>query len=461
MANSTAVRRLQHYAGGNFIYPDPPAAAKIDTCVHCGLCLNVCPTYQELGYEPDSPRGRVYLIKAVAEGRMEIGPTFEEHIYNCLDCRACETACPSGVPVGSLIEEARGQIEAARARSGLGGFLRRLFYRSIFPYPGRVRLLNRVGYLAQRSGLLGWLRRRRFFGLLPAHLAQMEAVLPPFSPRCSSETLPLELPPVGERRARVGLLTGCIMDALFADVNWSTARVLQANGCEVVVPRAQNCCGALAVHGGERATAKLQAKRNIDAFEAARVDAIIVNAAGCGAALKEYGELLADDPEYHARADAFAANVRDVSEFLAELGPRRPEHPVEATVAYHDACHLAHGQRVRAQPRQLLRLIPGLRLVELPESDRCCGSAGVYNITHPDMAQRLLDRKVDNVPAAADVVATGNPGCILQIRLGARQRGRPFDVLHPVTLLDRAYHGSAAGPGGPEAPRPAGGGGSA
>jgi glycolate oxidase iron-sulfur subunit len=399
----------------------------------------------------DSPRGRIYLMRAVAEGRLTWEGRTTDHLGLCLGCLACETACPSGVHYRHLLEQARADIRRTAPQSFADRFLHEVIFARLFPYPRR---LGRALATYQRTGLQRLVRRGSLHRWLPARWRAMEAVLP--SQRPPGEPLPAVISPYedslpltkgGQGRgardqpvARVGLLTGCVQSVLFADVNATTARVLAASGCEVVVPPQQVCCGALASHNGDRDAARRFARRNIDIFGAHDLDAIIVNAAGCGAAMKDYGMLLQDDPDYAEKAAAFSARVRDVTEFLAALWQERPPvlRPLSARVTYHDACHLAHGQRITAEPRQLLRLIPGLDLVELPEADWCCGSAGVYSIAQPEMSQRLLQRKVKHLTSTgADLVIACNPGCLLQIRQGLEQAGSGIEPLHLVELLER------------------------
>jgi len=420
-------------------YPDPPDEEKWSVCIHCGMCLDACPTYQVEKLEHQSPRGRVHLIKAAGEGRIALDEGLYDPVFQCLDCRACETACPSGVQVGSLIEAARGQLYQAMPPRGWKGMVGRLFLRHIFPHPKRLHFLGKLLRFYQRSGLQAAARKLGLLSLLPGHLRGMEAALPEIPESPSRKRLPKVSPARGERKYRVALLTGCVMDVVYGGVNEATVRVLTRNGCEVVIPEGQRCCGALQVHAGDRETAKKLARQNIDAFLEAGVDRVIVNAAGCGSAMQEYGELLAGDPEYREKAARFAAMVQDVSAFLDEIGYEPPSGRVEGTVTYHEACHLAHGQRVRQQPRKLLKSVPGLALVEMPDAARCCGSAGVYNLTHPDMAGRLLEKKVDDIPEGVDYVAMGNPGCMLQIAMGIRKRGGRERVVHTVELLDEAY----------------------
>ena len=409
-------------------------------CVHCGLCLPACPTYTELGVEMDSPRGRIHLMRAYADGRIGLTDHFETHIGQCLDCRACETACPAGVHYGSLVEAARAEILEKRPRSPFNRLLRHLVFEILLPSPFNLSVVFLPLRLYQGLGLQKLVRKLGLTKLLPSRLRDMESMVPSMPSRSLKGELKPFMPAKEKATYRVGLVTGCVMNEMFTHVNVATTRVLNENGCEVVIPGQQTCCGALQVHSGERTVAETLARKNIDAFEEAEVDAVIINAAGCGAQLKEYGDLLAGDPAYRDRALAFSARVKDVHEFLAGIPLKEEMGTVRARVAYHDACHLAHGQGVREQPRSLLSLIPGIELVELEEPDWCCGSAGIYNITHPEMADRLLARKMDHVrQAEPDVVATGNPGCILQIQQGIRRGGSEIEVLHPVELLDRAY----------------------
>lgn len=408
-------------------------------CVHCGLCLNACPTYRVTSLEPESPRGRIHLVHAAAEGRIEPNERFGEHIYLCLMCRACETACPSGVQYGRIAEAAREVL--GPPGSGSERMATMFAFRHLLPFPWRLRLLGRLLRFYQRSALGRLIHR-----MLPARLQAMEALLPQVPDRFFSPQHEV-FPAIGFRRARVALLGGCAMSVLFGDVNDATVRVLQRNGCEVVVPRTQGCCGALNIHNGETQAAKAMARRNIDAFLATGVDAVIVNAAGCGAAMKEYGYLLRNDPAYAAKAEQFGKLVKDATEFLADLGILAPPGSIDLTVTYQDPCHLAHGQRVRAQPRKLLAAIPGLRVVEMSGSDRCCGSAGIYNVTHPEMSQQLLAEKMEAIQqtGAAAVVAP-NPGCMLQLQYGARQVPSSLKVFHLIDLLDQAYGGPETSP---------------
>ena len=409
-------------------------------CVHCGLCLDFCPTYRVLGHEADSPRGRIYQIRQVYEGKLSAdNADFREHIYACLDCRACQTACPSGVQYGAIIEAARAVAEPISPSEKTVG---RAILGSVFTRP---KLLDAAGVglrLYQRSGAQLALRRSGLLKLLPQRLREMESMLAPAQGGIRRWSAPQVTPARGKVRYRVGFIEGCIMPQLFGDTNAATVRVLAANGCVVYSPPRQGCCGALQMHTGDRPTAQELARRNIDAFSGLGLDAIIINAAGCGSTLKEYGVLLRDDPAYAERAEQFARQVKDVSEFLASIDLVKPTRSVPMTVTYQDACHLVHGQGIRNQPRQLLRQIPGLKLVEMKDSDVCCGSAGIYNLTHPDISVQLLEQKMDCVLATgATAVVAPNPGCTMQLAYGARRRGTTLQFFHVVDLLDRAYDG--------------------
>ena len=401
-------------------------------CVHCGLCLNQCPTYRALHIEAESPRGRIHLVRAAAEGRIAPNERFGNHLYLCLMCRACESACPSGVQYGRIAEAAReilGPPGSPFARA-----VQKAVFKYLLPFPSRLRIFARLLGLYQRSGL-----RRLVELALPERLREMQSMMPAvprrfFNPR--SETMPA----IAQTRARVGMLSGCVMSVLFPEVNEATLRVLRLNGCDVVIPKKQLCCGALNVHNGETVAAKAMARQNIDAFLESKLDAVVVNAAGCGAAMKEYGYLLRDDPAYAEKAGRFGRLVRDAGEYLFDLGPRALQRPIERVVTYQDPCHLAHGQKIRSQPRALLRAIPGIELREMNGADRCCGSAGIYNLTHPEMSQELLKEKMAAIAeTGAEIVVAPNPGCMLQLSYGARRYGPPVEVLHLMDLLDRAY----------------------
>jgi glycolate oxidase iron-sulfur subunit len=416
----------------------PPSNDIIETCVHCGFCLPVCPTYVLWGQEMDSPRGRIYLMKLASDGAAEMNPKWISHFDSCLGCMACMTACPSGVDYGKLIEATRAQIERKTVRPA-GEKLHRRFMFAIFTHPDRLRRLRLPLLAYQKLGLQALLRGSGLLKLLPKKLQAMEALLPKLGPNEATAEI---TPAVGAKRRRVGLLLGCVQREFFPQVNAATARILAAEGCEVIAPHAQPCCGALLVHAGEEAAAVEFAKKTIDAFERANVETIVTNAAGCGSNVKEYGHLLRDDPGYAERAKRFAAKCKDVSEFLAELEPRAPRRPLNLRVAYHDSCHLQHAQGVRSQPRALLSKIPGLELAEIPESAVCCGSAGIFNLVQPDTANELGDRKAQLItPLRAAIVATGNPGCLLQLQSAFARSGQKTPVVHIVQLLDASIRG--------------------
>jgi glycolate oxidase iron-sulfur subunit len=411
----------------------PPAPDLINQCVHCGFCLPACPTYALWGEEMDSPRGRIYLIKMASEGTTEMTPKWVEHFDTCLGCMSCMTACPSGVDYGKLIEATRAQIERRHPRS-FGERLHRTMIFSLFPHVGRLRVMRPLLQFYQRSGLRSIVSK-----MLTGRLAVMEKLLPALG---QHHEIPALTPAKGTKRKRVGLQLGCVQREFLSEINAATVRVLAAEGCEVVAPTAQGCCGALQIHAGEEAPALDNARRMIDEFEKANVDVIITNAGGCGSNVREYGHQLRDDPQYAERAKRFSAKCRDVSEFIAELGPQAPRHPVNLRVAYHDSCHLQHAQRVRTQPRALLASIPGAEILDIPEVALCCGSAGIYNMVQPETAQTLADRKADWIaPLKADVVATGNPGCLIQLQSALDRKGEKTRVLHTVQVLDASIRG--------------------
>ncbi|GAC1473522.1 MAG: heterodisulfide reductase-related iron-sulfur binding cluster [Isosphaeraceae bacterium] len=407
-------------------------------CVHCGLCTASCPTYVETSDENDSPRGRIYLMRAVADGRLGLSAEVRHHLDLCLDCRACESACPSGVQYGKIIEPFKVAIARATPKAERPSRLQRWILQHLFPHSSRVKLALAPARLLQKLGWLDLAETSGLTRLLPPTLRRMQAMLPALGP--SGSQLPEVLPALGPKRARVVLFLGCVADAMFPETNAATARVLQQNGCEVVIPRGQACCGAIHYHSGAEEPALALARKNLAAFQLEDFDALIVNAAGCGAMLKDYAHLLpAID---HEAASRFVAKVKDISEFLVSLGPIAPTHALPLTVTYHDACHLCHAQQIRSQPRQLLAMIPGVTLVPLEESELCCGAAGTYNLTQPEMSERLGRRKMDNLAATgADMVVTGNVGCILQIARKIKERGSAMQVAHPIDLLDRAYRG--------------------
>ncbi len=426
--------------GGAFDDHNPPDAALIGDCVHCGFCLPSCPTYVLWGEEMDSPRGRIYLMKEGLEGE-PMSDSMVGHFDACLGCMACVTACPSGVQYDTLIEQTRAQVERRHDRPPKEKALRGLIF-SLFPYPKRLRLLRGPLRALQATGLDRAMRRTGLLERLAPQLAAMESLAPRLG---RAEPLPELIRATGTRRMTVGLLTGCVQGAFFPGVNSATARVLRAEGCDVVVPRSQGCCGALSVHNGREEEAQRFARALVDSFEAGGVERIVVNAAGCGSSMKEYAALLADDPAYSERAQAFADRVRDISELLDELGPVAPRHPLEMTVAYHDACHLAHAQGVRDAPRRLLGAVPGLELREIAEGDLCCGSAGTYNITNPEPARELGDRKAKNIVATgAQVLVTANPGCLMQVTSAIERSGHPMGMAHTIEVLDASIRGVPA-----------------
>lgn len=405
-------------------------------CVHCGLCLTACPTYRETGRETSSPRGRVYLMRGVAEGTIPLGEVVAEEASLCLGCRACETACPAGVPYGALLEATRAATVGAGLRDGLAARIERAALRELVPHPRRLHLATSALALAQRLGL-----DRVAALFLPARLREMQALLPAIPPAAERGRLPVHTPARGTVRGRVAVFEGCIMPELFGRVNAATLRVLAACGLDVVVPAGQGCCGALAAHSGELETARGLARRNLAAFDPSAVDAIVVNSAGCGAAMREAEHWLPGE------ARDFAAKVRDVSEVIAEAGLPSDLAPVPGTVCYDDPCHLVHAQGVSQPPRRLLEAIPGLTLVPHEDPGACCGAAGIYNLTEPAMSMRILDRKMDALEAAdPDFIASGNPGCLMQLATGAAARGLGAEVLHPVELLDRALAGRSPRP---------------
>jgi len=418
-----------------------PPVNLIDDCVHCGFCLPTCPTYLLWGEEMDSPRGRVYLMKMGLEGGAQMNETYVGHFDKCLGCMACMTACPSGVQYDKLIEATRAQIERNYPRSLPDKLFRRMLVET-FPHPNRLRLMAAPLWIYQASGLRWLMQHSGILNVLPARLKAMESLLPPISLSGLQQKIAERTPAQGTQRRRVGLLLGCVQRVFFADVNAATVRVLAAEGCEVIAPKEQSCCGALMVHAGQEQDALELARRTIDVFERADVDTVVINAAGCGSSVKEYGWLLRDDPVYAERAKAFAAKCKDISEILAELEPRAVRHPLPFKVAYHDACHLQHAQGVRVQPRDVLKTIPELEVVEIPEAAICCGSAGIYNMTEPEPAQELGERKARNVlKTQADALATSNPGCLLQITNGLARAGHSMPAMHIIELIDASIRG--------------------
>jgi glycolate oxidase iron-sulfur subunit len=421
----------------------PPAQDLVDDCVHCGFCLPACPTYLLWGEEADSPRGRIHLLRAGLDGRASWNDNFQRHFDTCLGCMACLTACPSGVRYDRLIEAARPQVERHGRRGAAERLLRALIF-WLFPHPRRLRLAAWPLWVYQRSGLQWVVRRSGLVRLLPRRIAAMEQILPRIRPGALYGGVPTHVAAQGPPRRRVGLLLGCVQRVFFRDVNGATARVLAADGCDVEIPREQGCCGALMLHAGRAVDASTAARRLIDVFEPLNVDHVVINAAGCGSAMRAYGELLADDPAYAERARAFAAKCLDVSELLADLGPRADRHRVAKRVVYHDACHLQHAQGVKQPPRDVLRAIPGVELCEAAEADLCCGSAGLYNLLEPETAGVLRDRKVRHLlDAGADLIVSSNPGCLMHITAGLEIAGRALPTMHLVELVDASIRGRA------------------
>jgi glycolate oxidase iron-sulfur subunit len=430
----------------------------LQQCMHCGLCLPTCPTYDATGLERNSPRGRIALMRAIADGNLDASKTFADEMYFCLGCLACETACPAGVEYAHLFELARSDAETSGVlQSTYRDRVRMIVLRGIFTRPWLLKLAGRGLWFYRVSGVQWIARRLNLVRFLPSDFRRLEPQTPAAHFMQSNQLIRENEQPDAATRFRVGLLTGCVQDIVFPDVNRDTATVLLANGCAVSTPRNQHCCGSLHAHNGDLETARAMARKNIDAFELGSLDAIITNAAGCGSHLKHYDRLLEDDPAYRERAVEWSAKLRDIHEWLIEIGFEKPqpsEYPAPAepvALTYHEACHLCHGQKISAQPREILRSIPGIELRELPEAQWCCGSAGVYNITQPEMSSKLLTRKLGHLQTTkAECVATANPGCMLQLQNGLRQTGDEVTVKHPVSLLAQAYRAAAAP--GPEKP---------
>lgn len=413
----------------------------LQQCMHCGLCLPTCPTYDATKLERNSPRGRIALMRAIADDKLEPTRTFAEEMYFCLGCLACMTACPAGVNYAELFEHARAEAERTQVlASPRRNFIRKFTVGWLFMDLGRLRMVGRMMRWYQQLGIEAMVRKSGVMRLFPKRLQELESMTPRVQPQFSAELIRPITPAHGPKKYRVAMLTGCAQDLIFSDVNRDTVEVLSANGCEVVTPPRQSCCGSLHAHNGEWELAKVLARRNIDQFPPGDFDAIITNAAGCGSHLKHYETLLADDPAYAARAVEWDKKVKDIHEWLAAIGIKAPVGGMAQNVTYHEACHLCHGQKITVQPRQVLNAVPGLKLVELPESTWCCGSAGIYNLIQPEMANDLLDRKIQRIKSTGvNTVATGNPGCLLQIVNGARKHGVNLRVAHPVTLLAEAY----------------------
>lgn len=420
----------------------------LQQCMHCGLCLPTCPTYDATQLERNSPRGRISLMRAIADGRLEPTKAFADEMYFCLGCLACMTACPAGVNYAELFEHARAEAEQSGVLdSPKRNLIRNFTLRWLFMDLRRLRVMGRLLRLYQSLGLQTVLRRSGVMRMLPKRLRELEEMMPRVQPRLSADLIDPVTPAIGTRRYRVAMLTGCAQDLMFSDVNRDTVEVLAHNGCEVITPIRQFCCGSLHAHNGEWNLAQQLARRQIDQFAPEELDAIITNAAGCGSHLKHYATLLEGDPIYAERAQLWDSKIKDIHEWLVQIGiipPVGPDAPSQ-TVTYHEACHLCHGQKISRQPRQVLGAIPNLKLVELAESTWCCGSAGIYNLIQPEMANDLLARKVEHIRnTKADVVATANPGCLLQIITGVKRENLPVRVVHSITLLAEAYRRMAS-----------------
>ncbi|HEX3587576.1 MAG TPA: heterodisulfide reductase-related iron-sulfur binding cluster [Candidatus Angelobacter sp.] len=416
---------------------DQPSWELLSTCVHCGLCLNHCPTYKVLGMEMDSPRGRIYQVLQVNEGKMPLGDTFVQHIDRCLGCVACEIACPSGVKYGRIVERARAQIEQGYRRPFIQRVLRSFFYNKVIPNFRTLSHAARLMRFYQRSGMQTLVRKSGMLKLLG--VAGLDKLSPQIDKEFFFDEIGKVFPAVGEKRGQVAFVAGCINNVAFSHLNRATVNVLTQNGIEVHIPAGQGCCGALHAHAGLREEARELARHNIDIFLGGEYDAIVTNAAGCGSNMKEYDDLLENDPAYVGRAKEFKAKIKDVTEYLAGIGLRAPKKKIGRKVAYQDPCHLANAQRIRTQPRELLAAI-GCELVELPHSDQCCGSAGVYNVSQNELSMKILEKKMEDVTSvSSDMLATANVGCMIQLRAGVEQRGLAMPVKHVMELLDEAY----------------------
>lgn len=433
---------LEDLVGFDGSYPPDPKL--IDTCVHCGFCLSTCPSYRVIGKEMDSPRGRIYLMDGINEGKIPLNVATSQHFDSCLGCLACVTTCPSGVQYDKLISATRHQVERNYPRSLPDRLFRKLIF-SLFPYPNLLRILLFPLFLYQRLGLQKLVRRTGLLKMMSPRLAAMESILPEISLKSFQDNFPTVIPAKGEKRYRVGMILGCVQRLFFSSVNEATVRVLTENGCEVVIPKTQGCCAALPEHQGQTEQAQALARQMIDSFARTDVDYVIINAAGCGHTLKEYGHILENDPEYRSKAKEFAAKVRDVQEFLATVGLTAKLSPLSdkpLTLVYQDACHLLHGQKISVQPRQVLRQIPGVKLREPVDAAICCGSAGVYNMLQPEVAEELGRQKARNLlNTGADLIASPNPGCSLQIGKYLRSQGKDISILHPMELLDYSIRG--------------------
>lgn len=433
---------LENFTG--FDAKHPPQPELIDDCVHCGFCLSTCPSYRVIGKEMDSPRGRIYLMDAINKNQASVEEATVQHFDSCLGCLACVTTCPSGVQYDKLIAATRPQVERNYSRNILDQIYRQLIFQ-LFPYPNRLRPLLVPLWAYQNLGFQTLIRRTGLLKKVSPRLAAMESILPQITPQSFRSNLPDMIPAQGKKRFRVGVILGCVQRLFFSPVNKATVRVLTANGCEVVIPKSQGCCAALPAHQGQEKQAQALARQMIDSFAETGVDAVIINAAGCGHTLKEYGHILEDDPDYREKAKAFSTQVKDVQEFLAEVGLTASLSPLtdhELKIVYQDACHLLHGQKISLQPRQVLQQIPGVKLREPVDAALCCGSAGVYNMLQPGVAEELGEQKVNNLlNTGADLIASANPGCSLQIKKHLRLQEKEFPLFHPMELLDYSIQG--------------------
>ncbi|MBD2502251.1 (Fe-S)-binding protein [Anabaena azotica] len=437
--NTASIKNLQGFDANH-----PPDPKLIDSCVHCGFCLSTCPSYRVIGKEMDSPRGRIYLMDALNEGEIALNTATVQHFDSCLGCLACVTTCPSGVQYDKLISATRHQVERNYPRSLSDKLVRQLIF-SLFPNPDILRIFLIPLFFYQKLGISQAIRATGLLKIISPRLAAMESILPKITLKTFQDNLPTIISAQGEKRYRVGVILGCVQRLFFSPVNEATVRVLTANGCEVVIPKSQGCCAALPEHQGQTEQAKALARQMIDSFADTNVDYVIINAAGCGHTLKEYGHILADDPEYREKAKNFAAKVRDAQEFLATVGLTAKLSPLTdkpLNLVYQDACHLLHGQKISLQPRQLLQQIPGVKLKEPLDAALCCGSAGVYNMLQPDVADELGQQKVTNLlNTGAELIASANPGCALQITKHLQLQGKEISVMHPMELLDYSIRG--------------------
>ncbi len=418
-----------------------PSDDVLQQCIHCGMCLAVCPTYELTKNERSSPRGRIKLIKSVARGEMEITPTFAEEMNFCLDCQACETACPAGVKYGSMVEAARVEVDNTSYRSGLYKFIKRFLLKTIVGSRRNLKLVSRLLRIYQRSIFRKLIHKSGLLRIISSNLEEIDKLSPSISEKFSDDIIPEIIHPKGEVKYKTAFLSGCLMNVMFAEINEDSVDVLQNCGCEVYTPKDQICCGSLQAHNGDFETAKKLAKHTIDVFDNYNFDYVISNSAGCGAFMKEYGHILSDDVKYSERAKRFSSRVKDISEFLTEANLTLKMKPLVESITYHDACHLAHTQKITEQPRKILKAIPGVNYKELEEASWCCGSAGIYNIVHYKESMIILERKMENIKKTnAKVVVTGNPGCLAQLRYGAKRFGVDVEVLHPVSLVRKTLN---------------------